>query len=97
LIQINENAPPIAHDGPRGDRSWAQSRRWSSGALRRGQRDSISPPSGIHRHPLVAGQPIQVNDGKRAWLEVPLTTGGRIACDAESGYRLVSALEIVRR
>ncbi len=51
----------------------------------------------LHRHPLVAGQPIQVNDGKRAWLEVPLTTGGRIACDAESGYRLVSALEIVRR
>jgi len=47
--------------------------------------------------PLVDGAVIQMTDGEREWLEVPLTTGQRIALDHQTGYRLMSSVEVVLR
>jgi hypothetical protein len=48
-------------------------------------------------HPLVAGPAIEVADGNRTWLEIPLTTGGRLACDADGSYRLVNRVSLLTR
>jgi hypothetical protein len=50
----------------------------------------------LRRHPLVGGSPIQMADGKRIWLEVPLTTGDRLIIDSQAGYSVRSASQRIR-
>jgi hypothetical protein len=51
----------------------------------------------LRRHPLVAGPPIQMSDGTRTWLEIPLTTGHRLVHDTATGYRLLDLVSSVLR
>jgi len=48
-------------------------------------------------HPLTAGPAIQMADGDRDWLEVPLTTGEHLVYHPEDGYSLLGRLAIVLR
>jgi hypothetical protein len=48
-------------------------------------------------NPLVGGPPIQIADGRRIWLEIPLTTGQRLAYRPEDGFSLLSRVELARR
>jgi len=48
-------------------------------------------------HPLIGGPPIQMADGRRVWLEIPLTTGQRLAYRHENGFSLLSRVELALR
>ena len=45
----------------------------------------------LQGHPLVCGAPVQMSDGGRTWLEVPLTTGERLLVDWRDGYSVIGA------
>jgi hypothetical protein len=48
-------------------------------------------------HPLVDGPAIEVSDAARTWLEVPLSTGQRLAHRADDGFRLLSRVALALR
>lgn len=48
-------------------------------------------------HPLVDGAAIEVADAARTRLEVPLTTGQRLAFDEADGFRLLSRVALALR
>jgi hypothetical protein len=48
-------------------------------------------------HPLVDGPAIAVADAARRWLEVPLSTGQRLAYRDDDGFRLVSRVALLLR
>ena len=48
-------------------------------------------------HPLIDGAAIEMSDAVRTWLEVPLTTGQRLAYDEADGFRLVSRVALALR
>ena len=47
--------------------------------------------------PLAAGPAIQMTDGARTWLEIPLITGQRLVFQRADGFSLLSRLAIVLR
>jgi len=48
-------------------------------------------------HPLVDGPWVEVTDAEQAWLEVPLTTGQRLAFQEDDGFRLLSRVALALR
>jgi hypothetical protein len=51
----------------------------------------------LRRHAQVAGPPIQMGDGTRTWLEIPLTTGHRLVYESVTGFRLLDLVSSVLR
>jgi hypothetical protein len=48
-------------------------------------------------HPDVLAGPLEMTDGDRTWVEVPLMSGDRLAYEEPVGYWLISQIDLVRR